>query len=76
MPLLSTNYMMKIISLIFVDSPVAGGPRAKPYIYQVHLFQIIKAISKQLVKRQKSASKEIVCNILFALEHQIKRLMT
>lgn len=72
--LFSPKYMMKIISLVFNDNLSSNGSRTKPYIYQVHLMQVFRAASRQIMKKQENAGREIIVNALFALEHQFKRI--
>ena len=57
--LISDTYVMKIVSLIFTETG------AKPYLYQLHLWQLLNSFSP---------SETMVKNLFFAFQMQYERV--
>lgn len=76
--LISDNYMIKVISLIFAESGTQTKViKIKPYIYQMHLWQILNACiqsSGRLAPMEDKRCVTLISNVFFILNLQLKKI--
>ena len=68
--LISEKYAIKIISLVFETD---GQFQVKPYVYQLHLWQIIIAVASSMSGDKRSTT--LVKNIFYTLQVNLKKVV-